>query len=112
MVNHSSARGSGPPNHQALMVATRAHLDAPAVAKRSQAVKSSTPKMPKGFGALGGSDPMQAGLLSSGSNESDVPSGDAMGTTRSPLQQRTSGGRSQVPNSNTSFNRGPYDDNY
>jgi hypothetical protein len=82
-------------------------LDRHAAAKRSMAAKASVVKAPRGgLGKLGGVQlpPAQGTLMSQG-NESDVPSGSAIGTTRSPLQQNTSGGRSQVPNANSGFGR-------
>jgi hypothetical protein len=83
---------------QAIINRATARLDRHAVAKRQQAVKASMPKPGPSMGSLGG--PEQLGLLSS-SGQSDIPSGDAVGTTKPIAQQRTSGGRSQIPNSSS-----------
>jgi hypothetical protein len=86
-----------------LMRQHQAHIDKYSTIKRNAAMKASRPKGAPNFGSLaddadGG--PMQNSLLSSGGG-SDVPSGSALGTTRLIAQQRTSGGRSAVPNSSS-----------
>jgi hypothetical protein len=91
-----------------LMRRHQAHIDRYSSMKREAAVKASRP--PKGtpnFGSLaddadGG--PEQTGLLSSGA-QSDIGAATAGDTGKSPLQQRTAGGRSAVPNSNSGWNR-------
>jgi hypothetical protein len=80
-----------------------AKLDRHAVAKRNMAAKASQVKAPRGgLGSLGGAalSPEQGTLMSQG-NQSAMPSGDALETTRNPLQQRTSGGSSQVQNASS-----------
>jgi hypothetical protein len=106
-VTSSVPSTSGQMRHGAVQIAkSQAYIDRHAQMKRTAAVKASRPKGGPSFGSLsdGRDDPNQTGLLTNG-NFSDVPSGSAIGTTRSPQQQQTSGGYSQVPNASSGFNR-------
>jgi hypothetical protein len=99
------------PHDGAIQIArSQAVIDRHAQAKHDAAMRASIPKMARGFGSLsdGTDDPNMSGLLSSG-GPSDIGAANAGDTDRSPLQQRTSGGFSQVPNasSNPSRRRGP-----
>jgi hypothetical protein len=95
-----------------LMRQHQAHIDKYSEMKRAAVVKASRP--PRGtpnFGSLaddGDGGPMQNSLLSSG-GQSDIGAATAGDTDRSPLQQRTAGGFSQVPNASSgpSRRRGP-----
>jgi hypothetical protein len=94
-----------------LMRQHQVHLDNYAKQKRAVAVKSSNPKRGMSFGSIsdGRDDPNQTSLLTDG-QQSDVPGGAAIGTTRTPFNQgNQSGGRGQVPNtsSNPGGRRGP-----
>jgi hypothetical protein len=89
-----------------LMKQHQAHIDRYSEMKRSAAVSASKPRRGASFGSLsdGSDDPNMSGLLSS-SAPSDIGAATAGDTDRSPLQQKTAGGRSQVPNSNSGWNR-------
>jgi hypothetical protein len=96
-----------PEHGQAIIERATAGLDRHAAAKRKQAMASSQPKPFKNFGSLSdpaGGGPEQTGLLSSG-GPTGVPGANANTTGMSPLRRSVSGGRSQVPNSNSGFGR-------
>jgi hypothetical protein len=96
-----------PAHGESIIAGLTAKLDRHAAAKRSMAAKASVMKAPRGgLGSLGGSAlPPEQGTLLSPGNQSDVPGGSGVGTTKDPFDQgNQSGGVSQVPN--TSFSRG------
>jgi hypothetical protein len=106
-LTHLASIGHPHPRHSSIMAATQGHLDRHAAAKLNQAKRASVPKPAPSMGTLGGSaggGPDQTGLLSSG-GQTGVPSADASMTAMSPLQQRTSGGSSQVPNASSGSGR-------
>jgi hypothetical protein len=78
------------------------HIDRYSEMKRNAAMSASKPRKGASFGSLsdGSDDPNMSGLLSS-SAPSDIGAATAGDTDRSPLQQRTAGGFSQVPNASS-----------